>query len=529
VLCWCAGKINGCEYAGEKMKKNDFFLVFFCVLGILTPSLGFGEEKKEDPFILDNITVKGQAMSVSDRSTTVNVIGLEQFEAFRLRNPDDILKEIPGVEIGNYNMGGVANTFSLRGFKGAGHGGDGAVFLDGIPLNEGESHADGYADMNVIIPLELERVEVYKGPSSALFGNFAKGGTVSFYTRKTGSYNQSKIDYGSYNTVNVQGAFGSTFGDALQNNTAVQLYRTDGYQDNQEWLKGNFSTKFTYDVTEDLDVGISFRFHGSEWDGPGYIPKAQFDDETWAKKQAENAEDDGGEKEFYAQRLDVGYTLSDDLRLLAWAYATQQDFTRFAKFGYEPGGQTERNYDRSVYGMGTSLNFNGELASHTVSGVVGLEYYDEETDWLRWDTSNRVRSARTEDRMFNIQTLSLFGEADMELSRYFRPHLGLRYDNFDGNYKNSDPGMDAFDHDMQDYDHLSPKIGFRSQVLNSLDLRLSYTEGFQLPDGDAKYDPAINVDPVKVKQYETGFTLTPYIPQVEFNVFAFKLTKRKFA
>jgi len=486
--------------------KKMFVKIGLIFLIFVIPCFSFGEEGEQEIIKLEDITVKGESVPVA---TTVNVVGAEAFEDLRIDRPIDILKEVPGIEVGNYDQGGVANVFSIRGFGGAGHGGDAAVYIDGIPLNEGESHADGYADMNVIIPLEIERLEVYKGPSSALFGNFARGGALSFHTKKRGTYNLIKTEYGSYDTVDVQGAFGTMFGSSLYNNSAFQLYRTDGYQDNQEWLKGNVSTRFSYDVTENLDAAISFRFHGSDWNAPGYIPKSQFKSESRSRHQAVNAEDDGGDKKFFTQKLDLGYSFSEDIRLLFWAYSTQQDFTRFAKFGYDSGGQTERNYDRAVYGTGASANFDKELASFPIAGVLGVEYYYEDTDWKRWDTSNRHRIAETQDRKFNITTFSLFGEADMEVSRYFRPYLGLRYDDFGGDYDNRDPGTVGFDHDMQDYDHLSPKVGFRSRILESLDLRASYCEGFALPDGEAKYDPDVNVDPVEVRQYEVGLTFTP--------------------
>ena len=174
-------------------------------------------------------------------------------------------------------------------------------------------------------------------------------------------------------------------------------------------------------MTDKLYASLSLRFHGSDWHAPGYIPEDQFRDEDRAKKQAVNAEDDGGKKEFYAQRLDLGYNQSGEFRLLYWAYSTQQDFTRFAKFGYDPGGQTERNYDRIVYGTGTSLNFDSSLFSIPCLGVIGAEYYYEDTDWHRWNTSNRVRTAKAQDREFIIKTFSLFGKLHLDISRYFRP------------------------------------------------------------------------------------------------------------
>ena len=44
--------------------------------------------------------------------------------------------------------------------------------------------------------------------------------------------------------------------------------------------------------------------------------------------------------------------------------------------------------------------------------MVGTEYYNEDTAWLRWDTSNRTRLAETENRDFNITTFSVFGQAE---------------------------------------------------------------------------------------------------------------------
>ena len=262
----------------------------------------------------------------------------ETFEKRVMTRTEDALSEVPGVEIGNYSMGGVANVIKMRGFSNGAHGGDVAIQVDGIPLNEGESHADGYADINVLIPLEIEELEVYKGPSSVLFGNFARAGALAFRTRQRGEYAKTKLTYGSFDSWDVQGAFGLKLGEGLHNNTAIQGAGTNGFQDNSAWTRINGSTRFTWDVSDDLDLALGLRAHESDWDAPGYIPKSQFDAESTA--QAVNAEDDGGEKRFYSERLDLGWSISDQLRLLYWVYGTQQDFTRFAKFGYEPGGQT---------------------------------------------------------------------------------------------------------------------------------------------------------------------------------------------
>lgn len=463
----------------------------------------------EEPVVLDNITVKGEAISSATEPITVNTISSEDIDGLKLLRPEQLLEQVPGVEIHNYSQGGVANEFTMRGYNNCGHGSDAAIAIDGIPLNEGQSHADGYADMNVIIPLEIDHVDVFKGPSSPLFGNFARGGVISFNTKKDGEYSMLRTSIGSYETFDTQYVFGRSLTDTLRNNTALQFATTGGYQDHSSWQRGNFSTRLGWQTTQDLDLALSVRINKSIWDAPGYIPEAQFRDKEASFHQAVNAEDDGGDKFFTTQKLEAGYRLTTDSKLLAWTYATEQDFTRFQKMGITAGGQKEKHNDRSVYGAGTSYNYEGKYAGKEVNGVAGIEYFYEDTDTLDYNTSNRVRTSQITDRNFVIDTLSLFGQVDYALHPLCKPWLGLRYDSFGGDYTNKDPGSSPFSEGMNDYSHLSPKVGFHSELHKTLDFRTSFTQGFALPGDADKYNSEIGSKPQTINQYEVGLNFTP--------------------
>jgi outer membrane receptor protein involved in Fe transport len=486
-------------------RKGRWLLAGLAAAGVVMPLTG----QADDAVVLDTITVKGEAISAASEPITVNVIDAENLEELKLLRPEQLLELVPGIEIHNYNQGGVANEFEMRGYSNCGHGGDAAIAIDGIPLNEGQSHADGYADMNVIIPLEIDHVDVFKGPSSPLFGNFARGGAISFNTRKSGEYNIFQAIGGSYDTYDLQSVFGHAITDTIHNNTALQFATTEGYQDHSSWQRGNFSTRFGWQTTPRLDTAVSLRVHRSEWDAPGYIPEYQFEDEDDSRHQAINAEDDGGDKTFTTQRFDLGYDLTSTSRLLAWTYATQQDFTRFQKMGIAARGQKEKHNDRSVYGAGTSYNYEGKYAGKDVNGVAGIEYFHEDTDTLDYNTSNRVRTSQITDRNFVIDTLSVFGQADYALHPLFKPWLGFRYDTFGGDYTNNDPGSTPFSSGMNDYEHLSPKVGFHSELLKTLDFRASFTQGFALPADADKYNSAIGSKPQTINQYEAGLNFSP--------------------
>ncbi len=479
-------------------------------LGLAAPGLARADDERaarqDKPVKLEEIRVKGQGLHRDDLPTTVNIVTAEQFEEHHGNRIEEVLNNVPGVWLNNYNQAGVANQIKMRGFGSGGHGGDVGVFIDGTPLNEGESHSDGYADLNVLIPLEIERLEVFKGPSSALYGNFGRGGVLAFYTKRGGEYNKLQFDVGSNATADMQGSFGTKLNDKVSNNTAFELYHTDGWQDHSDWSRMNAATRFNYDVSDKLDLSFSFRTHQSTWNAAGYIPKSQFD-QGWdaARRQAVGTQDDGGDKKYYNERFDAGLNISKELRLLYWAYGTQQDFTRYQSSGFgSSASQKEYYYDRSVLGTGTSLNLDSKLAGKSLTAVLGAEVYDEITDTQVWNTRDRVHQSQLQNRRFDIVTYSLFTQGEYELSRYFRPMLGLRYDSFGGDLEKKDPGATKATTDLNGFHKYSPKVGFRSMLLDKLDFRASYCEGFALPSSAQKFDPKVQVDPIDLKQYEAG-------------------------
>ncbi|MDO4762838.1 MAG: TonB-dependent receptor plug domain-containing protein [Flavobacteriaceae bacterium] len=166
--------------------------------------------KKDSVTHIEEIYVRGQSLKTKNSTSTVNVITNDEIKNLVTEKPMRILEQIPGINITSYGQGGVADDFSIRGFGGAGHSGQAGVEIDGITLNEAEGHSDGYADFNVIIPLTLKKISVYKGPSSALHGRFAQGGTISLETRKGGNYQDLMLSGGSYNTFDAQYAQGNT-------------------------------------------------------------------------------------------------------------------------------------------------------------------------------------------------------------------------------------------------------------------------------------------------------------------------------
>jgi len=462
---------------------------------------------------LDEIVVKGQALRRDQSAFSTTTIGAEQIAGDRVTDVEDLFRDVPGMTVRYIGYGAVASSTVIRGFGGGGHGGDLGVVVDGIPLNEANSHADGYVDVAILIPLEIDSLTVYRGPVSALYGNFNRGGLIAFETRKTGDYSEFDVSAAEFGTYDAQGAIGLRIDDRQRLNLAGQVFHTDSFRAQSETDRANFAGRYNLAITDRLDLALSTRLHDSEADGAARITRAQFDVDPFGIDP--RTQNDAADKSFGSFRADVNSSIAPNLRLLTFAYNTQQKFTRYFTRPVTATRflQREETYDRDVYGLGANLNGRAAVAGRELDFVVGIEGFNEITEFQFFDGLDFQRrvSAAINDRESEIESLSAFGEAEISLHRFLDLSLGGRYDRFVGDCRILGPetGTDPCD-DLNEIDSFSPKIGARSQLTDWIQLRASYSEGFAIPSSFTKYAPgAQSLDPQQIEQVEFGVVLTP--------------------
>jgi len=108
-------------------------------------------------------------------AVAANVITEQQLAARQFPMIFDMLREIPGLQVNEYGpIGALAEVFT-RGADSTGT----LVLLDGVPLNDpgGELHLENLSSEG------LERVEIVRGPESALFGAEAAAGVIQLFTK----------------------------------------------------------------------------------------------------------------------------------------------------------------------------------------------------------------------------------------------------------------------------------------------------------------------------------------------------------
>ena len=466
----------------------------------------------ESTTVLDTIEVKGEGLSETGAAGfTHTTIDNEEIRALAVDQIDDLYRQVPGMNVRDFGLPGVASSIVLRGFSNGGHGGDIGYVVDGIPLNEAMSHADGYADLNVIVPLELKSMTVLKGPVSALYGNFNRAGTVTMETRKGGDYREADLSIGSFGTVDLQGALGMPLANGDQLNLAAQHYRSDGFREQSQSERTTLAGRWRTRVNERLELAVSARAHDANSDNPSYLPEATFRRHPYDKDPG--VQNDGAQKHFYTLRGEANYRFSESLKLLTFAYATEQEFTRW--FSRPVSGvwrQREEDYDRSVWGAGASLNGAAAPAAVPVRWVAGVETYRESTDYAFHDGLNHrdYTAPAGYDRRSVITSVSAFAQAEAEIHRLFQPSVAVRWDQFDGDCsRNGAETTTTPCEDMGTLSHTSPKLAVRAQPTDDLELRASWAEGFALPSDFVKYAlGAGDLEPNVFRQTEIGARVT---------------------
>lgn len=188
---------------------------------------------------LDPVTVTSSLIEKrsSETGRSISIITGETISKLPVNSIDELLKYVPGVEIQARGPRGAQSDISMRGgtFQQV------LVILDGLRLNDPNTgHFNTYIP---ITPAEIDRIEILKGASSAIYGSDAIGGVINIITKAFNAKRQNKtksiggqVAVGEYGLVNTEvGGFyqhnNFSIGGGLLSNhaTGVQQRGTRGF------------------------------------------------------------------------------------------------------------------------------------------------------------------------------------------------------------------------------------------------------------------------------------------------------------
>ena len=183
-----------------------------------------------------------------------------QLEAEGIKQPRDLVKITPSFSYADSYVGSPIYTLRGVGFSDISLGGRPTVsiYTDEAPIP--------FAIETRGVNLDLERVEVLKGPQGTLFGQNATGGAINYVDAKPTKTLQggASVSYGSYNDLDAEGFVSGPITDTLSARFAIDHTQGDGWQRSYTTNKTNGSGDFTtgrlilaWTPTSDLKVQLN--------------------------------------------------------------------------------------------------------------------------------------------------------------------------------------------------------------------------------------------------------------------------------
>lgn len=169
------------------------------------------------------VTATRQAQRVDELMSDVTVLEREQIERIGQGTVVDLLSRQPGIQTVQLGGAGTTTDFLVRGARSE----QTKVLIDGIPVNSMDTKGSPLRTLSLA---DVDRIEILRGPASALYGSDASGGVIQVFTRKAGDgvHGELFAGTGSRNT-NSSSASLSAASEMWTARFSGSRYQTDGF------------------------------------------------------------------------------------------------------------------------------------------------------------------------------------------------------------------------------------------------------------------------------------------------------------
>lgn len=438
------------------MNMREWWVCFVAATLMLNPVDGMAAESRQEAYQLDAVVVSATRteMPVFDAPQSVTVIGADEIMASPFERVEDIVRSVPGLY--NFRHYGLQTNGIVSPLKMRGVGNNRVlVLVDGVPQNDNFNNAIAWVAWGHIPKESIERIEIVRGPTSALYGSEGLGGVIHIITRKPKSGRQTSVrgEAGTGDTYAGHGFhsqkiddFGFLVAGGYEESDGFKMLEDPASYDIERYRETTKAMgKATYDLTPDSDVALgALYFDQDAGQGREYFHNDLQLDQYWlnynlggervgfkglaylnrADKTAyQDSAADNYASPFREEQFDGTYTWGADaqLTLSAWrpARLTFGASYKEARFDYDED-YAASSRDAGAEGrqrfVSPFANFDVRLLQERLIVNMGARYdWIETSDGANWDTAASAGRPAYDNR---------FGS---ETDGSFSPKLGIAW------------------------------------------------------------------------------------------------------
>ena len=439
---------------------------------------------------LEEITVKATRVSRDPLTIpmAVSTIDREDIQRRQMLGLDESMSRVPGMFFSNrYNFSrdlrisirgfGSRANFGVRGLK---------VYVDGIP----STAADGQTSLDDLDLSNVDRVEVIRGPSSALYGASA-GGVINIYTQDGTAqpFAEAGVMQGEYDFGRYQFKTGGEVGrlNYFVNGSYMDY---DGFRDNSRVEHGVVNSKLRY-TFNDGSVGqfIVRAADSPQADDSGGLTAAEVAADR-RQARARNVQLEAGES-VKEQKVAWSWDKSFDVHQLTLRnYYNWRDFD--AKLPLTPAlGTGIVHFDRFFFGGGGQYSNSTAVFGHGNRVTLGVDVDSMTDDRQRFNNLNGDRGPLAFDQDEIADTVGVFLQNEFALTEQVNLQAGLRYDHI--KYEVDDRFSANGDQSAEiKFNEINPMFGIAYSPLTALNVYANYATSFETPTFTELADPAEN-------------------------------------
>jgi iron complex outermembrane recepter protein len=468
------------------------------------------------------VTATRVAESSADLPVSIDLVDAVAMHRGQLQeNLSESLVTVPGVSAQSRQNYAQDLQLSIRGFGARSSFGVRGVRLysDGIP----GTMPDGQGQFSQFDIGSADRIEVLRGPFSALYGN-SSGGVIAIFTQDAlpGYQVGAAVDYGSFNTQRY--ALNTGGEDGIVNYVVdASHFQTDGYRVHSDAERNHFNTKVRIEPNDNSKLTVVANVVQTPYvdDALGLTTAQVAANPTSA---GVGAIPYNTRKNLSQEQLGVAYDeqLNSNDSVTATVYAGHRETTQFqaipeatqAAAPLYPGAVIA--LDRAYYGVDWHATDQREVAGMPLKLTGGLAYDDLEEGrkgYANYSGSQLgVEGALRRDEANHVYDLDQYLQAEWDPTERWLVIAGVRNNDVDVTSHGHLPVLDDADSRLH-YGAVNPVAGVTYRASSAVNVYASYGKGFETPTlNDLAYRsingslPGLNTSlkPARSNNYEVG-------------------------